>query len=297
MADEGTLSLKTRTASLRCASGPVAGGAGRGVAADDVIIQHGFERPALVFGELGEVGGAGEALLFAADDGEDDRAGELELAERAGALEADGDAAPIVVGTGRVGGGVHHVVDARVDVAGDERPGGFRVGAVQDRVDIAQAGFARVAVGALTGGGGLGGEAVLRHLKTAAACRADAAVFGVGPVHGGVDAVAGGQPGFHAAEGGARTKAHQRVDVGLHLRGADRGEGGGDARVGRLRGERLIAALGRERCGGQHTDRRSYEKSHAVKPPRAGAHPNGHKSCPRRPIRCRLFRPRVMFRM
>ena len=53
--------------------------AGGGVAADDVVVEDGFELPALGLGEFGEVAAAVEALLFAGYGDEDDGAGELEL--------------------------------------------------------------------------------------------------------------------------------------------------------------------------------------------------------------------------
>ncbi len=76
------------------------GVAGGGVAADDVVVEHGLELPVLGLGELGEVGAAVEALLFAGDGDEDDGGGELELGEDAGGFEGDGDAAGVVVGAG-----------------------------------------------------------------------------------------------------------------------------------------------------------------------------------------------------
>ena len=96
MAGAGTPSEKTRTADLsapRCAGG--------GVAADDVVVEDGFELPTFGFGELGEVATAVEALFFAGDGEEDDGAGEFEFREDAGGLEGDGGAAGVVVGTGR----------------------------------------------------------------------------------------------------------------------------------------------------------------------------------------------------
>jgi hypothetical protein len=57
-------------------AGPVAGG---GVAADDVVVQDGFELPALGLGELREVRAAVEALLLAGDGDEDDGGGNLSL--------------------------------------------------------------------------------------------------------------------------------------------------------------------------------------------------------------------------
>ena len=116
----GTPSEKTRTACLSS----LARSAGGGVAADDVVVEDGFELPALGFGEAGEVAAAVEALLFSGDGDEDDGGWEFELREDAGALERDGDAAGVVVGSGSGVVGVEVVGVAGVVVAGDEDAAG-----------------------------------------------------------------------------------------------------------------------------------------------------------------------------
>ena len=53
-----------------------------GVAADDVVIQHGFQVPALGLGQLRQVGAAIQPLLLAGDGDEDEAGGELDAALR-----------------------------------------------------------------------------------------------------------------------------------------------------------------------------------------------------------------------
>ena len=137
MTEAGMPSEKRRTADL---SAPTA--AGGGVAADDVVVEDGFEVPTLGFDELGEVAAAVEALLFSGDGEEDDGAGEFEFAEDAGGFDGDGGAAGVVVGTGGGVVGVEVVGVAGVVVAGDEdEAGGLGgIGAAEDGVDVGEFG-------------------------------------------------------------------------------------------------------------------------------------------------------------
>ena len=100
-------------------------GAGGGVAADDVVIEDGFEIPGFGSGEFGEVAAAVETLLFSGHGDEDDCGGKLELGEGAGGLDGDGGSGGVVVGARGGVMGVEVVGGAGVVVAGDEDAAGL----------------------------------------------------------------------------------------------------------------------------------------------------------------------------
>jgi hypothetical protein len=81
-----------------------------------------------------------KALFFSGYGYEDDRGGELELGEDAGALEGDGDATGVVVSTGCGVMGVEVVGVAGVVVAGDQDATGGLCGVstAQDGVDVGE---------------------------------------------------------------------------------------------------------------------------------------------------------------
>src|SRR5262249_49489809 len=64
--------------------------AGALIAAHDIVVQDGFDVPALRLGELGEMLAAKETLLFSRNRQENDRAGEMKFAENARAFKAHG---------------------------------------------------------------------------------------------------------------------------------------------------------------------------------------------------------------
>ena len=65
----------------------LAGLAGGGVAADDIVVEDFLEIPGFGFGKFGEMPAAVEALFFASDGDEDDGGGEFELREDACGFE------------------------------------------------------------------------------------------------------------------------------------------------------------------------------------------------------------------
>lgn len=211
--------------------------AGRGVAANDVVIERGDEGPTLGLGEFCEVVGAVEALFFAGDGCEDNGSGDLDFGKGAGRFDGDGRAAGIVVCAGSGDVGVHHVGGAGVIMAGDEGPGRVFVGgcAMEDRVDVDEARGAGEAAGATAGGRWLLDEVIALDLKAVSTGRGDGAELGLDPVRGGVDALAGGLVGVHAGESVAGAEAHELGDVSADGVGRDGAEG---SRDGRIRGGR-----------------------------------------------------------
>ena len=213
--------------------------AGGGVAADDVVVEDGFEIPALGFDVLREVAAAVEALLFSGYGEEDDGAGEFKLAEDAGGFDGDGGAAGVVVSAGRGIVGVEVVGVTGVIVAGDENDaiGLGGVGAAEDGVDVGELG----GFGDAGERGGAAGfdEFVAFDLEAAAAGFGVALEFGLDPIGGGVDAGAGLEVGVHAGEGAAIVEADEFGDDGFDVIGRDLLECAGDGGVGGGRSDRI----------------------------------------------------------
>src|SRR5690606_16324282 len=85
--------------------------------ADHVVVEHRLDAPAVVLGVLCQDPAAEQTLLLAGQCGVDDAAVEAVPAQDAGGLQRARDAGGVVVGARRIGGGVHHIGGARVDVA------------------------------------------------------------------------------------------------------------------------------------------------------------------------------------
>ena len=79
--------------------------------ADHVVVEHADDPPAVRLRVFGQDATAVQALFFAPQRRIDDRAMEPLLAEHAGGLQCTGDAAGIVVGAGRIAGGIHDIAD------------------------------------------------------------------------------------------------------------------------------------------------------------------------------------------
>ena len=88
--------------------------------ADDVVVEIGLDPPVMILGILREDRAAVEALLLAGDRRVDDRRREAIAREHPRRLQHRGGARAVVIGPRRVGGAVHHVSDAAVDMAGDD---------------------------------------------------------------------------------------------------------------------------------------------------------------------------------
>ena len=210
------------------------------VAAHDVIVESGFDVPTLLFRHLGEVSAAIQPLFFTGHGQKNNGRGKLELAEDAGAFQAYRGAAGVVVGAGRDAAGVKGIAVARIVVAGDQHDafGIFRIGTLQDRINIGDYGRLRNPVG------GVLGEAVGLDLETAAASARVAFEFGLDPFPGRAYAVAGlDRIRVLGREREAGLETDQLLNVGLNTLRRDLGQGGGDLRVrgrrGRLRRGRL----------------------------------------------------------
>ncbi len=123
----------------------VADAVGAAAAADDVVVEIRLDLPALRLGIIGERLAAVEALLLAHQGRIDDGGREFVLREHPRRLDHGGGAGAVVIGAGRIGGGVHHVGDAAVDMAGDDDDA-VRIGrAALDGDDVADADAVRAA--------------------------------------------------------------------------------------------------------------------------------------------------------
>ena len=98
----------------------IAHAVGRAMIADDVVVEDGDDVPALRLGVVGEHLAAVEPLLLARQRGIDDRARELVLRQHPRRLQHRGHARPVVVRARSVGGEIHHVGHAAVDMALDD---------------------------------------------------------------------------------------------------------------------------------------------------------------------------------
>ncbi len=221
------------------------------IAAYDVVVQNGFNVPALVFGHPGEVAAAVQALLFAGYRKENDGRGKLHLAEDAGAFQADGGAAGVVVGAGSDTVGVQGIAVTRIVVAGDQHDafGTLRIGALEDRINIGDDRGLRDPLR------GVFGEAVGLDFEAAPAGARVAFEFALDPFPRRADAVAGlDRVGILGGEREAGLEADQLFDVGLNPLRRNPGQGGCDLRIGgRLGFEPAGLREGAVRYGrGQH---------------------------------------------
>ena len=89
---------------------------------DHVVVQDGFDVPALLAGDAGHIPAAIEPLLLSGETGQDDGGGKRAgvLAQHPGGLDHAGHPAGVVVGPGRIVREVVRVRDAAVDVAGHD---------------------------------------------------------------------------------------------------------------------------------------------------------------------------------
>src|SRR5688572_25890377 len=88
--------------------------------ADNVVVEVGDDLPALRPGMFGEDAAADQALFLARQSGVDDGGGEAIARQDPRRLDHRRGAGAVVIGAGRIGGGVHRVADPAVDVAGDD---------------------------------------------------------------------------------------------------------------------------------------------------------------------------------
>ncbi len=85
-------------------------------AADNIVVEHRLDRPALLDGVIGHQVAAKKALLFPAQQGIDDGGGVLPLRQHPRGLEYQRAAAGVVVRAGGVDIRIHHVAGAAVDM-------------------------------------------------------------------------------------------------------------------------------------------------------------------------------------
>ena len=135
------------------------------VAADNVVVEHGFQVPALLLRHLREMTAAVQSLLFAGDCEKNNRRRKLHLAQHSRAFQADGRSAAIVVGSRCVAAPIERVAVARIVVPGHQHHALRirRIGALQDRINIGDFGCLRNPLR------GFFGEAVGLHLEASAA--------------------------------------------------------------------------------------------------------------------------------
>src|SRR5215472_18297233 len=110
----------------------------RAIAAHDVIVQHAFKLPTLLFCHLGKVSAAVEPLLLTGHGKENNRCGEFVLAEHTRALQRDRGPTAVVVGAGRGIGRVESFLVTRIIMAGHEvnALGLCRIGSTQDGIHV-----------------------------------------------------------------------------------------------------------------------------------------------------------------
>src|SRR5690606_39095579 len=139
-----------------------------GDVADHVVVEHRLDAPAFGLRLRGDDLAAEQALLLARQRGVDDGARESVLRQDARGLKRAGDAGGVVVGAGRVGGEVHHVRYARVDVAAHDHVAAGVRGTALDREHADH--FGRLGNALLAGNR----VADVDHFQAAAALRRDA---------------------------------------------------------------------------------------------------------------------------
>ena len=208
------------------------------IAADDVVVEDGFELPAFLLREVGEVFAAEQVLFFAGDGDKDQRGGEFDFGEDAGALQADRGAAGVVVGAGRFAVGVLVGAVTGIVVAGDEdHARGLRgIAAAQDGVNVVQGrglGHARIGAGQRRLH-----EGVTMDFQTAVARGGDGFKLRLDPVGGGQHAGVGREIFVETGERAAIVERDKGGNRMLNLSGRDLSDGVGDRRIGRHRPDR-----------------------------------------------------------
>jgi len=202
---------------------------------------EGFVAPELVGQDLA----AQQALLLARQHGIDQRRVELIGRQDSGGLEHGGHARGVVIGAGRVGGEVHHIGDARIEVAGNDDDAVGIARSALDGDDIDDLGRGRHPAARDRVGRG-------DDLEAAAAGRADAFELALGPAAGGADAARLGLGLGHRV---ASAEVDHGLDVGAHALGLDQNTEGPQFGMidggGRLGGGRGREAHGQGNTGGE----------------------------------------------
>src|SRR5581483_6454202 len=90
------------------------------VAADDVVVENGFDVPSLLLRHLGKVLAAVQALFFSGHGKKNDGGGKLVLAEHARAFQADRGSRAIVVGARRIAVHIKGIAVSRIIVTGHQ---------------------------------------------------------------------------------------------------------------------------------------------------------------------------------
>ncbi len=194
--------------------------------ADNVVVEHRHDLPAARLRGVRQQLAAPETLLLAGKRGIDDRRGEFLSGEQPGSLHHQRHAGGVVVGAGCIGGGIHHVIDAAVDMPLHDDDAIRIAGAFLHRDHILHAD----AVGRARAGGGridgLDREAI-------AASAADLGEPPRNPVAGRTNSTCRVR---RRGERMARTEAHQPGDRGVERCGIRCGSGrGGNEEQGEKR--------------------------------------------------------------
>ena len=105
-------------------------------AADNVIVKHGLDRPALITGIVCQQLSTIEPLLLARKQSIDHAGGIALQRQHPRRFQHQRRAGTVIVGPRRIAGRVHHIGDAAVDMAGDDdHPAGV-TGPLLDRQDV-----------------------------------------------------------------------------------------------------------------------------------------------------------------
>ena len=231
--------------------------------ADDVVVEHGLDGEALRRGPIREDLPAMETLLLARKQRVDDGGGVFGAAQHPRRLDHQRSARAVVIGAGGVGGRIHHVGDAAVDMALHDHDLVRAFAAALDRDRIAHQrrhGHARAGDGLAHG----------EHFEAPAALRADPAEFLKAPIDRRTNPAC--RVGLRG-QGVARAEAHELGDVFLQPFGGDV--------VGRV-------GLGGERgCGERGEQQGTFQHAPCLPAPIGRCKPSKRAppECAQRPVR------------
>ncbi len=217
----------------------------RFVPAHDIVVQRGLNIPPQRFRHLREVMAAHQTLFLPGDGQENNGSGKFHLAQHAGAFQAHGGAAGIVVGAGSYALGVQRIGIPRIVMSGHQHDAACRfwIGPLQNRINIGDFRRVRDAVRRL------GGECVGLDLKAAVTIARVAFELALNPLLRRTDSVMGrNRRWILRGNRLPRPEAHQLGDVRL------------DALTGNLPQRRANCGVGSLHTGGLLCRQRQHEK-------------------------------------
>ena len=213
---------------------------------------------------------ADQSLFFSGHRDENQRCRKVKRAQGARALQRHRDSGSVIIGARRRTARVHDIRIARVIMAGDKvhSLGLGRIAPAQDGIDIGHARRLGDAIGPTGAGrtGGIGDERVSFDFEASAAAFRNAFKFRSDPVGRRIDTGARGQIRLHAGKGIAGIESNQRFDRLINAGGIDDGQGLGDGRIGRGRGNGLpIPKIIGLRRADRYDRRQTKEQSYGAK--------------------------------